>query len=276
MHLKAVIFKVSCNSDNVFNLRKEPDKLLKLIYDRVKECPITKKDKNSYTYEFQILNEISENNKSFLFGRVIKYQELKEVEKWDNEKKDIVKEISENDINDKVYFIYSRDEEYFIVEDRSQLKIETFKEVVTYLLNFNNLEFQVELNYKLSKHEIKNRILKLKKITWAHFEIIPNNPSGSTWNNFENIGEKLNSTASEYKFSNKENGLVFNDMMEELVDDVNEGRGRRFIVAGREDDKKYQEIRSHDHIKRYYTDVESSVKGRVGGLWKIVKEVIDL
>lgn len=276
MNLKAIVFKVSCNSDNIFNLRKNPEELLNLIYNRVKECPITKYTKNSFTYAFHILDEKQENNKSFLFGRVIKYQEHKEVEKWDPEKEKIINEISENDITDKVYFYYSRDEEYFILEDRSQLDIDIFKEVTTYLLNYNNSEFTAELNCILNEKELKDRILKLKKITWAHFEIIPNNPSSSLWNTFETIGQKVNSTNSEYKFKNKDNGLVYNEVMEELVDDVNNGRGRRYIVAGKEKNSKYQEIRSHDHIKRYYKDIKANITGRVEGLWQIVKEILDL
>lgn len=271
-----MIYKVSCNSDNIFNLRKEPDKLRNQIYNRLKESQNSKFIKYKYIYEYQILNELFESKKEILFGRLIKYQKNKEVEKWDEKQKKIITVVSENDITDKVYFYYEKEKEYLIIEDRSQLDILKFKEVMTYLINYNNTKFKIDMNSILCDEELKRRIHKFKRITWAHFEIIPNNPNGKIWSNFEMIGERINSTSSTFDFKNKEKGLSYNQEMEELVDDVHQGRGRRYIIGGKDKNNRYNEVRSDEHIKRYYKNIDASEKGRSSGLWEITKEILDL
>lgn len=99
------------------------------------------------------------------------------------------------------------------------------------------------------------------------------------WNNFETIGEQLNATTSSFDFRNKDRGLSYNQGMEELVDDVHCGQGRRYVIGGKKKNNKYDEVRSDDHIKRYYKvskDSDGSEKGRVVGLWEITKEILSL
>ncbi|MDF0728265.1 hypothetical protein PY093_16490 [Cytobacillus sp. S13-E01] len=92
---------------------------------------------------------------------------------------------------------------------------------------------------------------------------------------FESINEDLASTSSEYDFKNPE-GLSREGSLTELVDDVNSGKSRRYIIGGYTRNNIYDEVRSHEHIKRHYVKIEPSDEGRKKGLWMITKELLDL
>ncbi|MFK4474910.1 hypothetical protein ABH897_004678 [Paenibacillus sp. RC73] len=199
---------------------------------------------------------------------------MKKREQWDDKNHDIINVVEENDILEKAYFIYDKRREYIFLEERSALNIEDFKKAIEFIVNFNNFEFNITLN-ALKDEKIKEKISSLKTITWAHFEVIPNNPGRRMWSMFESISEDMNSTSSTYDFENQK-GLKYSGEMESLVDEVNEGHGRQYVIAGYKNSGEYDEVRSHDHIKRYHKNVEPSESGRINGLWSIVKEVLDI
>jgi hypothetical protein len=141
-----------------------------MIFNRIKDFSY-KYFKNKFIYEYQVQRVLNENEREILFGRIIKYQKNKKVEKWDEEHKDIIEAISENDIHDKVYFYYDKNTEYLIIEDRGKLDIEMVKEVMTYLINYKNIEFKVDLNSIKCADKLNSRIKQLSKITWAHLKL---------------------------------------------------------------------------------------------------------
>lgn len=275
MKLKVIVYKVSLNSNNIFSLRKTPELLKDMVYKDIKKLHTVVYSQRTLSYALQIIDEISENNTNIILGRMIKYRKVHEVEKWDevNQKIDIVDE--ENNILEKVHFYYDRSSEYLIFEERSQLDIDTFTKAFQYIINFNNFEIQIDMNPLLHEKELSQRINRLQKITWAHFEIIPNNPDQRIWSMFETINEDLASTNSEYDFKNPD-GLKRDGSLVELINDVNSGKSRRYIIGGYTSDKTYDEVRSHEHIKRLYLEIEPSDEGRKKGLWEITKEVLDL
>lgn len=274
MRFKAVIYKVSVNSENVFSLRKNPEEIIEAVYKKFNEKNNNLYKKVKTIYAIQKIENIKFHGEEMILSRLIKYVDEKEREQWDDKNYEIINVIEENDILEKAYFIYDKKREYIFLEERSGLNIEDFKKAVEFIINFNDLELSVTLN-ALKDERVKEKILSLKTIIRAHFEVIPNNPGRRMWNIFEEIGEELNSTSSVYDFENKK-GLKYEGKMEDLVDDVNEGHGRQYVISGYNHSEEYDEIRSHDHIKRYHQKVEASELGRINGLWAIVKEVLNI
>jgi 2-iminoacetate synthase ThiH len=70
--------------------------------------------------------------------------------------------------------------------------------------------------------------------------------------------------------------LTYTEELEELVEDVNKGKSRMYIVGGYNAEDSYDEVRSHDYIKRYFRKTDSSDEGRIRGLWEVLKEVLDI
>lgn len=276
MQLKAVVYKVSLNSNNIFTLRNDPDLLKDIVYNDIKKSENKTYTQRTLSYTLQIIKEIPVTSSSIIFGRMIKYRKSHEVEKWDEQEKQIKIVDEENNILEKVHFFYDKYTEYLIFEERSKLDIDTFIKSFQYIINYNNIEIQVDLNPILHEKEVLVRLNKLKKITWAHFEVIPNNPAQRIWSLFEQINEDLSATSSEYDFKNPE-GLNREGLLIELINDVNSGRSRRYIIGGYNSNNDYDEVRSNEYIKKYYkNNVDSSDEGRKKGLWEITKEILDI
>lgn len=274
--MRAIIFKVSLNNGSIFNLRKTPEVLRDNVFRSINKNHEKIVDDHKMSYAMQILNnKLHSLNDNIIFGRIIKFKKSTHTEKWDDNLKDIIIEIEENNIIDKVYFYYEKQSEMLLVEERSGLEADKIKEVFTTIVNYNNMEVEVDINPKLHTKELKERISALSKITWAHFELIPNNPDQRLWRTFEKINESIESTSSIYEFRNKD-GLKYTQDIDDAIEDVNEGKSRRYIIGGYIDSRKYDEIRSHDFIKRHYKQVEPSDEGRMKGLWQIMKEILDL
>ncbi|MBU3071933.1 hypothetical protein [Clostridium estertheticum] len=275
MNLKVVTYKISLNSSNIFNLRRNPIELRKLVFNSInqKHSQIFKKGK--FQYAMQVIEDKRYNDKNIMTGRIIKYIAIDGIEKWLEKEQMVVNIIEENSIIEKVYFVYEENSEYLFIEERSKLDIEIFKAAFTYIINYNNMELNIDLNPILHEEEIKKRIKRIKKIVWAHFEIIPNNPDQKAWSMFETINERIGSTSSIYDFKNND-GLNYSEEVDELITDVNKGKSRRYLIGGYNGEDTYDEVRSHEFIKRIYRNVNSTDEGRKRGLWMIMKEVLDL
>ncbi len=274
MKLKVVVYKISLNSGNIFNLRKNPEELITLVFNNInKKNSTTFKDINN-TYAIQINNHAFGMD-NIVFGRIIMYKENNIIEFWNNNTQQIESRVEENNIIEKVHFFYERNTQYLIFEERGKIKKEKTIQVFSYIVNYNNNDVHIDLNPVLDKKEAKIRIGNLRKITLAHFEIIPNNPHQKLWSIFEQMGESLESTNSVHQFRNND-GLKYTEEVDDLVDEVNEGRSRMYIIGGYNMEDQYEEVRSHDLTRRIYRNVEPSDEGRKQGLWEILKEVLNM
>lgn len=282
-NLKVVVAKASLNSSNIFNLRKTPDVVRELVFRSVEKSYNNTYDERNMVYaiqklklsEYNLINVDKDRVNDIILARLIKYRKNNESEHWDNRGKKIVLEIDENSIIEKIHFLYEKNSEYFFIEERSKLDCEKSIGILKYLINYNNMEAAIDINTIKNNKEVKKRIKELKKITVAHFELIPNNPDQKLWRYFENAATKFCSTLSKYEFKN-DDGLNYTKELDEAVDDVNDGKSRKYIIAGYNSQKKYDEIRSHDFTRRKFVKVDSSDEGRINGIWQVLKEILNI
>lgn len=275
MKQKIFVYKVSLNSPNIFSLRKTPEQVRNIVYEN-----IIKKDKPTYTdrtlsYAIEILDKPDYFSENMILGRVINFRKNNEIEQWDDVQQKTLTKVDENFVIEKVHFVYEKFSELLVFEERSRIKAEKTVEVFKYVVNFNNIDISIDLNPILNKEEVKRRINKLKKITSIRFELIPNNPDQKLWKFFERMNERFASIKSVHSFENRE-GLNYTSELEQTIDDVNEGKSRSFFLTGYDIYNNYDEIRSDDFIKKFFKKVDSSVEGRIKGLWEIVKEILDI
>lgn len=274
MRQTIVIYKLSLNSGNLFKLRKNPEKIKKMVYERFNNLPDVTYEDNVMAYAVQIIKEDLFDYDNMILGRIIKYRHNEEKEKWDEQNKKIIKKVDENNILEKIYFIYEKNNEYLFLEKRSELDLEKAINVLKYVINYDEVNLIIDLNPLLNKKDAKTRIIELKKIEKAFFEIIPNNPNQKTWDVFENMNESFASLETEFKFKNKDSGLKYNQKMENLIDDVSLGHGRRYNIEGYDNMDEYQTINSHDHIKKIHKSIDNSTEGRIQGVWETLKEIL--
>lgn len=273
MNLKVIICKVSLNSSSIFSLRINPDKVKDIVFNSINNCYKNEYLDRSYAYAIQKL-EIPEYERSnIITGRLIKYRPISELEHW--ESGEIIKRIQENNIIEKVHFFYEKESEYLFIEERSKVEVQKSIEIFAHLVNYNNMEAMIDINPLKNKDESRKRIKELNKIIFAHFELIPNNPSQKLWGYFEQMAEKFLSTNSIHEFKNSD-GLNYTKEFDEAIDDVNEGRSRRYLIGGYNTQGKYNEVRSHDLIRREFKKVDPSDEGRIRGIWEVAKEILNI
>jgi hypothetical protein len=255
-------------------LREKPEVLKKLVFENINRRHNINFYKKKTGYALQIIKG-DIGYPGIALGRIINFRIADEIEKWDPITQQINKVVEENNILEKAFFFYHQETETLLVEERRNLDVNTIRNVITAVVNYDKPELEIDLNPKLHSDEAMTRIKSFKKITWAHFELIPNNPDQRLWDMFDQILEKLGSTDSKHDFHNK-NGLQYSSDLEQVVNDVNEGRSRRYIIGGLKEDDVYDEVRSHEFIRRIYKDVEPTDEGRRQGLWEITKEILNL
>lgn len=277
MRQKLVICKISLNSSNIFALRKSPKKLRKLIFDSINQEHSTIFNDQIMAYAMQIINT-TKNYRNLIFGRIIKFRRDDEIQKWDENKNDIIEKKEENNVIDKVYFIYEKNSEILIIEERASIKIKKTLQVISYIVNSDSpYEITIDINTKKHGEKVKRRINNLSLISKANFSLIPENPGNNRlFDKLENVSEELQSLSSQHIFENNQTGLNYGRKFNELIEDVNEAKGRRYIIEGKKENGEIDIIDSEDFTKEKYVNVDPTDEGREQGIWEITKEILDL